>query len=231
MIPGNTIDLKKMNYLKAYELQKQIHQLRWAGAVEDTLLFVEHSPVYTIGQAGGWDAIKVSREYLKAQGVEIHQVDRGGSVTFHGPGQIVGYPIFHLDLVERDLHQYIRFLEEAIILTLAGYGIQAGRLAPHPGVWVGQNKIAAVGVGCKKWVTYHGFALNVQTDLRYFELIDPCGIKEFGVTSMSKELNGAVSIPEVQELLQRQLEAVFGLSLHQRELPELFEKQRRYAGP
>ena len=173
----------------------------------DTFLLCEHPPVYTVGRAAK-DAgnLGVGEEYLRSLGAEVFWSDRGGDATFHGPGQIVGYPILRLEV--RDTHAYLRELEEVLIRVLGDYGLEGRRHPEYTGVWVGEKKIAAIGVKFSSgWITSHGFALNVKTDLSWFDRITPCGIKEFGVTSLARELDCSVSLAEVEEkVVERFLE-------------------------
>lgn len=180
-----------MPYGEALELQRTLARARVAGELrDDVLLLVEHPPVVTLGRAAQSARVAVPKELLAARGVEVFDVERGGDVTFHGPGQLVGYPIFDLKEHKRDLHWYLRQLEEALIGTLQGYGIVGWRNAGYTGVWVDPErprKIASIGVHARDWVTWHGFALNVLTNLEFFELIVPCGIQNVQMTSLARE--------------------------------------------
>ena len=174
---------------------------RQQGARRDALVLVEHPHVITVGRTRGALA-----HILGAEEVEVVEVERGGDVTYHGPGQIVAYPILLLEEGERDLHRFLRNLEEGMIRTLGRWGISAGREAGKTGVWVsGQRKIASIGIACRKWVTFHGLALNVNTDLGYFARIQPCGFEAAVMTSMARELGGAVAIAEVKSALVAEL--------------------------
>jgi len=192
------------------------------GEEEDTkhyLLFVEHSPVYTIGKSGNLDNVLLSEESLKARGIDFFRTNRGGDITFHGPGQVVGYPILDLEKFYTDIGKYLRNLEEVVIRTLAEYGIKGDRSPGETGVWIDpdkigrERKICAIGVRCSRWVTMHGFALNVNTDLDYFNFIIPCGIQGKQVTSIDKELGRAVDMEEVKEKLKYHFEQVFEASI------------------
>ena len=177
---------------------------------ENFLLFCEHPPVYTLGKSGSTDNILLSEEEMQERGIQFYKINRGGDITFHGPGQIVGYPILDLENFFTDIHKYLRLLEESIIQTLAEYDVKAGRIEKATGVWVDidkgplARKICAMGIRCSRWVTMHGWAFNVNTDLDYFGHIIPCGITDKGVTSLNKELGvQSVDINEVkQKLLQ-----------------------------
>ena len=181
-------------------------------------LFVEHPHVYTLGKSGDLENLLLSEKQLEAKGATFYKINRGGDITYHGPGQIVGYPILDLENFFTDIHKYLRFLEEAIILTLAEYGINSGRSQGETGVWLGvgtpfARKICALGVRASRWVTMHGFAFNVNTDLSYFGNIVPCGIANKQVTSLEKELGGKVDMLEVKEKVKKNFEKVFEATL------------------
>src|SRR3712207_4384849 len=181
-------------YAEVLELQRELARARISGELtQDLLLLVEHPPVVTLGRSAKERHIVVPRGALAARGVEVYEIERGGDVTFHGPGQLVGYPIVDLRRHKQDLHWYLRRLEEALIQALAEYEIDAGRNAPFTGVWTSGRKIASIGVHARDWVTWHGFALNVTTDLTYFDLIVPCGIQAVTMTSVARELSGGVA--------------------------------------
>jgi lipoyl(octanoyl) transferase len=197
-------------YAEGWELQRELVGLRRRGEIPDTLVLLEHSPVYTIGRAAK-DAsnLGAGEEYLKSLGAEVFWSDRGGDATFHGPGQLVGYPI--LRLKKLDTHKYLRDLEELVILVLSDYGLEAGRHPEYTGVWINGNKIAAIGVKFSSGrITSHGFALNVKTDLSWFDRITPCGIREYGVTSLQRELDTELSLFEVEEKIIGRFEEMFG---------------------
>lgn len=181
------------------------------------LLFCEHPHVYTLGKSGHESHLLANDEYLKQIGATYHRINRGGDITYHGPGQLVGYPILDLDNFFTDIHRYMRLLEEAIILTVNEYGINAGRIEGLTGVWLndekGERKICAMGVKASRWVTMHGFALNVNTDLRYFQHIVPCGIADKAVTSMQQELGHPVPVAEVAQHVQRHLINLFDMTI------------------
>lgn len=190
------------------------------------LLFVEHPPVYTLGKSGKMENVLIDEEQRIAKGIDFFQTNRGGDITFHGPKQIVGYPILDLEKFYTDIGKYLRALEEVIILTLADYGIAAGRSAGETGVWIDatikgkERKICAMGVRCSRWITMHGFALNVNTDLSYFNYIIPCGIQNKKVTSIKEELGHEVSMDEVKQKLKRNFETVFGVDLRDKRVNE-----------
>ncbi len=180
------------------------------------LLFCSHPHVYTLGKSGHESNLLINEEGLKAKGATFYKINRGGDITYHGPGQIVGYPILDLENFFTDIHKYLRFLEEAIILTLKDYGIEAGRIAGLTGVWLDHEeqknprKICAMGVKCSRWVTMHGFAFNINTDLNYFNNIVPCGITDKQVTSLAKEFGYEVPLADVEEKLKKHLADLFG---------------------
>ena len=189
-------------------------------ATPNHLLLVEHPHVYTLGKSGKPEHLLLTEKELATRGATFHRINRGGDITYHGPGQLVGYPILDLDNFFTDIHRYLRLLEEAVIETLADYGIQAGRIAGLTGVWLdfeegarNPRKICALGVKCSRWVTMHGFALNVNTDLAYFGHIVPCGIPDKAVTSLEQELARAVPLAEVQDRLLPHLARLFGAEL------------------
>ena len=227
-------DLGLINYAEAWEMQEKLFNevidrklFNRTATVADALpqqhflLFCEHPHVYTLGRSGDEKNLIVPEKDLPKIHATFYRNNRGGDITYHGPGQIVGYPILDLDLFFTDIHKYLRFLEEAIILTLNDYGISAGRIPGCTGVWLDENeprrarKICAFGVRCSRWVTMHGFAFNVNTDLAYFNNIIPCGIRDKSVTSLEKELERKVDINEVKEKLKGHLCEVFSMNLVQ----------------
>jgi len=213
------------DYKKAWDYQDQIFKntisLKLKKTREDAtietpnhLLFVEHPHVFTLGKSGDQSHLLTSEKELNAKGVTFYKINRGGDITYHGPGQIVGYPILDLDNFFTDIHKYLRFLEEMVILTLSEYGITATRSEGETGVWIDVNtpfarKICAMGVRASRWVTMHGFAFNVNTDLGYFDHIIPCGIKGKGVTSLQAELGREIPLTEVQEKLLTHFKNLF----------------------
>ncbi len=206
----NVVDLKVSNR-KLPESQQS--------STPNYLLFVYHPHVYTLGKSGDSRHLLLSDENLKKRGASFYEINRGGDITYHGPGQIVGYPILDLDNFFTDIHKYLRFLEEVVIRTLAEYDIDAGRIEGLTGVWIDYEnrtiarKICAFGVKSSRWVTMHGFALNVNVDLGYFEYIVPCGIKDKAVTSLDKELNRKVDVKDVEEKLKYHFQALFDMKL------------------
>ena len=229
-------DLGQMEYREAWEVQEKLMQENLAlkssfynSSVIDNkskpvktnhhLLFTEHPLVYTLGKSGNKDHVLINQQELEEKQIAFYQTNRGGDITFHGPGQIVGYPILDLEKFDTDIGKYLRNLEEVIILTLADFNIKAGRSAGETGVWLDpdipgkERKICAMGVRCSRWVTMHGFALNVNTDLSYFNFIIPCGIANKQVSSMQNELGGPVNLHEVKQRLKLNFEKVFEADL------------------
>jgi lipoyl(octanoyl) transferase len=204
--------LDAVPYAEGLALQRSLVEERQRGRVDDVLMLVEHPHVITLGVRGdgGRSHILASADLLVARGVEVHETGRGGDITYHGPGQIVGYPILDLKPDRCDVHRYVRDLEEVMIRTTARFGIAAGRVPGLTGVWVGREKLAAIGVRIARWVTSHGFAFNVTTDLDYFNLIVPCGIPERGVTSLARLLGRAVDRREVEDAIVSHFCEVFG---------------------
>ena len=202
-------DLGPTEYRACWERQKQILARRAAGEVPDTLLFTEHRHVYTIGTSGDDNHLLADEADLTAAGIPVFHTDRGGDITYHGPGQLVGYPILNLESYYLDLHRYLRDVEEVIIRLLDRYHLRAYRSPGYTGVWMGNEKICAIGVKSSRWVTMHGFALNVNTDLSYFGRIIPCGIFERGVTSMQEHLGYEISMEEVKSRTAEEFGNVF----------------------
>jgi len=202
--------LGRVPYAHGLDLQARLVAERQEGRIPDTLLLLEHDPVFTLGRNARLEHVLRSPEALKAQGFDVFETGRGGDVTYHGPGQVVGYPILDLSPDRCDVHRYVRDLEEVMIRTCADYGIEAGRVAGMTGAWVGDEKIGAIGVRIARWVTSHGFALNVSTDLAPFGMIVPCGIRGRGVTSLERRLSRPVAAEEVAARLPRHLASVLG---------------------
>jgi lipoate-protein ligase B len=202
--------LGHMEYLAAWRLQQRLAQERIDGVAHDVLLLVEHAPTYTIGRGGDDGAFLTPPAALEAMGAAVHAVDRGGRVTFHGPGLLVGYPILDLSEWQRDVHAYLRALEDVLIATLADFGLVAGRKRDYTGVWVGEEKIGAIGVKVSRWVTTHGFALNVTCDLGWFRHIVPCGLKGKSVTSLERATGATPPLSAVAERAAEHFGRVFG---------------------
>jgi len=217
-VPGRSMSRKLIvrrlgvvGYAEGVELQRDLVAQRTAGEIDDTLLLLQHPHVLTLGVKAGESRQHViaAPERLAELGVETHESGRGGDVTYHGPGQIVGYPILNLKPDRCDVHRYVRDLEEVMIRVAAEYGHQASRIDGLTGAWVGAEKIGAIGVRIQRWVTSHGFAFNVNTDLDFFHLIVPCGISDRGVTSLQRLTGRAIAIPEVEDHFVRHFCAVF----------------------
>ena len=214
------VDLGLISYTDGYALQQRVVAARKAGAIEDVLLLCEHRHVITLGRNGKRENLLASEHVLRQKGVEFHATNRGGDITYHGPGQIVGYPILNLANKKTDVHWYVRTLEEAMIRASADFGVTAFRIPGKTGIWVeaaskdgtSEEKLAAIGVHISRWVTSHGFAYNVATDLRYFDLIVPCGISDRKATSLEKLLSRSVSLSEVKPHLGDQLAELFSLA-------------------
>ena len=207
-----TLDVRWLGlvpYREALALQESLVRERAAGAIGDTLLLLEHPPVLTAGRASRPESLRADPATLARHGLEMVPVARGGDVTWHGPGQIVGYPILDLKPDRQDVHRYVRDLEEVLIRVAADYGVPAGRVSGLTGVWVGQEKLAAIGVRISRWITSHGFALNLSPDLSYFDLIVPCGIADRGVTSLAR-LGCAADKRDVEDRIIAQFCSVFG---------------------
>ena len=229
-----TVDLGLIGYAEALALQKRVVGARKAGAIEDVLLLCEHPHVITLGRSGKRENLLASEHVLRQKGVEFHATDRGGDITYHGPGQIVGYPILNLAAIKRDVVWYVRTLEEAMIRATAEFGITAVREHGRTGIWVEvaedgsslatSEKLAAIGVHISRWVTSHGFAYNVSTDLRNFDLIVPCGIPDRKATSLEKLLGRNVEEKEVAPRIAKHLGELLGLELRETSEKELLEK-------
>jgi lipoyl(octanoyl) transferase len=202
-----------MAYARALDFQRDVAKGRISGNIpEDVLLLVEHPPVVTLGRSAKEKHLLASPASLAARGVELHEVERGGDVTFHGPGQLVGYPIIDLTRHRQDLHWYLRQVEEGLIRALGELGIAAERNVGYTGVWTQGRKIASIGVHARDWVTWHGFALNVSTDLSYFDLMVPCGIDAVTMTSVERELGRGVDMATVEDAVIRRFGDVFDLA-------------------
>lgn len=222
------IDLGLIGYAEAYALQKRVEVARKAGAIEDVLLLCEHPHVITLGRSGKREHLLASDHVLRQKGVEYYETSRGGDITYHGPGQIVGYPILNLGAIRRDVMWYVRTLEEAMIRATAEFGIAAERVAGKTGIWVksggSEEKLGAIGVHISRWVTSHGLAYNVSTDLRYFDLIVPCGIADRKATSLEKLLGRQVDQKKVAPRIVKHLGDLFELEMKQASKKELLEK-------
>lgn len=232
-----TIELGLAGYGEAWALQKRVVAARKAGAVPDVLLLCEHPHVITLGRSARREHLRASEHVLRQKGVELHESDRGGDITYHGPGQIVGYPILNLGAIRRDVGWYVRSLEEMMIRATAEFGLAAVREEGKTGVWVKPGaekqaeKLAAIGVHISRWVTSHGFAYNVETDLRYFDLIVPCGMPGRRATSLEKLLGRTTGAGEVVPRLVRHFGEVFGLEMKAATRRELLERLEAFEHP
>lgn len=205
-------DLGKIDYQAAWELQRELFDKRYKNVLPDILLLLEHNHTYTLGKTADKNNLIGSKNYLEENKISVYDIDRGGDITYHGPGQIVGYPIISLENWKKDTHKYLRAIEEVIIRTCSEFGINSSRNEKYTGVWVGDKKITAIGIKVSRWITMHGFAFNVNTDLKYFGGIIPCGIKDKAVTSIENELKQKVNIESVKKLILKHFKDVFEYS-------------------
>ncbi|MCK6605787.1 MAG: lipoyl(octanoyl) transferase LipB [Ignavibacteriaceae bacterium] len=204
------IDHGLVEYNAAWDIQRDVFSKRTQGAADDHLLFFEHPNTYTLGKTASKTNLIGSEDFLRENGFSVVDIDRGGDITYHGPGQIVGYPIISLTEWHQDAHLYLRSLEEVLIRVCEEYGLSAGRKEKYTGVWIGERKIAAIGIKISRWVTMHGFAFNVNTNLDLFNGIIPCGIKDKDVTSLARELNNTTDMKSVKTLILKHFAEVFG---------------------
>ena len=219
------VDLGHRGYDEAYEIQALLAERVKAGEIDHTLLFVEHDPVLTLGANFHEENLLFTRTQYEAEGIQIARTDRGGDVTFHGPRQLVIYPIFDVSRLGKDLHKWLRDLEETIISVLAELELDGYRFPPHTGVWVRRRKVAAIGIKISRWVSMHGIALNCDNDLSPFGMIVPCGIQGHGVTSLSNEAGKEITIEDAKPLVLRAFQKVFGLTFKPAELSELMDEE------
>ena len=231
-------DIGESRYKEVWDYQENLLQENVTTKTQakrpvNYLLFTEHYPVYTLGKSGKAENVLINEEERLKKGIEYFHINRGGDITFHGPGQLVGYPIFDLDQFKTDLSWYLRSLEEVIILTIAEYGLKGERSKGETGVWIEplvkgyERKICAMGIRCSRWVTMHGFAFNVNTDLSYFDHIIPCGIQGKKVTSLKKELGYSVSIIEVKEKVRKNFEKVFEVVIEESREVKKWEREKK----
>jgi lipoyl(octanoyl) transferase len=192
-------DLGLIDYKAAWDLQKKIHQLRVENKIDDVFFMLEHPHTYTLGKTADKQNLVGDEKYLNNNKISVYDIDRGGDITYHGPGQIVGYPIINLTNWQQDTHKYLRALEEVIIKTCKEYGLNGSRVDKYTGVWIENRKICAIGIKVSRWITMHGFAFNINTDLNLFNGIIPCGISDKAVTSLNQELKREISPNEVKE--------------------------------
>jgi lipoate-protein ligase B len=213
------IQLPATAYQTALELQRALVDARIDQKTDanipdvNVLLLLEHPPVFTLGRRGGRENLVVSETFLKESGISIVPVERGGNITYHGPGQLVGYPIINLKNALMDVHTYVRRLEDIMIRTAGDYGVDAGRNSKNPGVWVGNNKMGSIGISIRHGITFHGFALNVNPAMEPFSWINPCGMNDIGMTSIENELGQSVSMEKAYQSVRRHIETVFDVSV------------------
>jgi lipoyl(octanoyl) transferase len=211
--------LGRVPYARGLEIQERLVAQRRAALVYDTLLLLEHDPVFTLGRNARAENLLLPAETLRARGFGVFETGRGGDVTYHGPGQLVGYPILDLSPERRDVHRYVRCLEEVLIGTCADFGVGARRIPGLTGAWVGDEKIGAIGVRISRWVTSHGFALNVCNDLAPFDLIVACGIRDRGVTTLARVVGAEISVEDAAHALRLRFADVFGCAIAQEDAP------------
>ena len=202
-------DLNTIDYKEAWDLQKKIHQLRTENKIDDVFFMLEHPHTYTLGKTADKQNLVGDERYLSDNKISVYDIDRGGDITYHGPGQIVGYPIINLTNWQQDTHKYLRAIEEVILQVCADYGLNASRVDKYTGVWIEDRKICAIGIKVSRWITMHGFAFNVNTDLNLFNGIIPCGISDKAVTTLSKELKKEINIFEVKEKIIHHFSNIF----------------------
>jgi lipoate-protein ligase B len=215
--PGNLLDLGLRDYLEVWELQRKLVELRANKAIRDTLILVEHPHVFTVGKG------VQGQVPSEINGVPVIRIERGGEWTYHGPGQLVGYPILDLNARGRDIHDFLRKIEETIILAVADSGIIAERNRLQTGVWVGNEKLASIGAAIRNWISFHGFALNINTDLKFFHMISPCGFSGDIMTSMQVLIGHPIDHDKTNENVHRNFEKVFGIELRPTNIQTIFE--------
>lgn len=222
------IELPRTEYMEAWDLQANLVFARKERIIDrDVVLLLEHTPILTIGRRGGLNDLIVSEDFLEKQGIHVVKVERGGNTTFHGPGQLIMYPIIDLRLARLGVAEYIENLEEVMIRAASDLGIRAERKPMNRGVWVGNKKLGSVGIAIRRGISFHGFALNVNLNLKPFEWINPCGLKNIGMTSIEQELSRKVPMYKLQNIIKRHTESVFGIRLEAiglKKLNEIFEK-------
>ena len=202
-------DLGLIDYKDAWDLQKSVHQLRVENKIDDVFFLLEHPHTYTLGKTADKENLISEKKYLDENKISVYDIDRGGDITYHGPGQIVGYPIISLTNWQQDTHKYLRALEEVIIKVCAEYDLDGSRVDKYTGVWLDDRKICAIGIKVSRWITMHGFAFNVNTDLKLFNGIIPCGITDKDVTSLNRELKKEISLSEVKEKIIHHFDVIF----------------------
>lgn len=216
------VDLDRIGYQDAWTLQTELVAARWEKRLgTDVVLLLEHPPVFTLGRRGGRENLTVSEEMLTDRGIPVIQAERGGDITFHGPGQLVMYPIMDLTSVRVGVVEYVEMLEEVVIRVAQNWGITAGRNPLNRGVWIGNSKLASIGIAVRHGISFHGIALNVNLSLDPFSWINPCGLKGIGITSMEKELGRSLSMEDVRQNLKHHLEEIFGIKLIMTKIEDL----------
>lgn len=205
-------DLGLIDYKEAWDVQKSIHQLRVENKIDDVLFLLEHPNTYTLGKIADKENLVGDKKYLSDNKISVYEIDRGGDITYHGPGQIVGYPIISLTNWKQDTHKYLRAIEEVIIKVCSEYGLEGSRVDKYTGVWIEDRKICAIGIKVSRWITMHGFAFNINTDLNLFNGIVPCGISDKEVTSLMHELKTELLIDEVKEKIIHHFDEIFNYS-------------------
>jgi lipoate-protein ligase B len=227
-----SVDLPTVDYQETWDLQRSLVAARKNGIIpRDIVLFLEHQPVFTLGRRGGLDNLAVPLDFLEKEGIPIVHVERGGDITFHGPGQLVVYPIIDLRAAELGVADYVTALEEVMIRIAADFQVRAERNRKNRGVWVGNNKLGSIGVAVRRGVSFHGLALNVTTSLAPFSWIHPCGLSDIGMTSLGRELSREVSMDQVRVSARNSLESVFGVHLVIKSLAELKALMQEYISP
>jgi len=222
------LEMGLVPYEEALELQHLLMEKKKNGEEEDYLITLEHPHTYTIGSTGSEKNLLVSNEYLKTKGISLQHIGRGGDITYHGPGQLIAYPVLDLNHYQKDLHKYLRDLEEVLMLTVKQFGITAERKTELTGIWVNDEKLASIGIRMSKWITIHGSALNVATDLKLFDNIIPCGIMDKSVTSMSKLLGYTIDIEDVTPLYVNSFADVFGIDRVDKRLDKFLKESDVY---
>lgn len=221
---GVCLEFSRYDYAEMSRLQEVLRCKRQQGIIPDVVILLEHNPCFTVGRSGGHENVLVDNATLKKHGITVHDTLRGGNITYHGPGQLVCYPILLLEGDNRDLHAHARKMEEVMIRTLHEFGITGTRNPEHPGVWVGDNKIGAMGIAVRKWTTMHGISLNVCPNLEHFSFIVACGIAAHGVTSMTEVLGHPIDISSVRTKMRRHFSEIFQISLRTSELKHLIKE-------
>ena len=203
-------DLGRIDYEECYKFQKDLVRRRRLGEIDNSIIFAEHNEVFTIGRMGEMENVLIPNDVLLSSGLKVLRVDRGGDITFHGPGQLVAYPIINLKDTGRDLHGYLRDLEEVAIRFLNEYGVSAGRIEGKTGVWVDGKKIASVGVGASNWVTFHGMSVNINCSLKFFSMINPCGMNDVEMTSLERIKGQEIRMADAKKSMIKHFKEIFG---------------------